>query len=88
MSTKGQLIKTFSADNKKDFLCCTLSPRGDYLYAATEDNTLYCFNMLNGSREHIMDKLHEKEVLGICHHPHLNLLATYSDEGTLKLWKP
>eukprot|EP01116_Phalansterium_solitarium_P022595 TRINITY_DN7524_c0_g2_i1.p1 TRINITY_DN7524_c0_g2~~TRINITY_DN7524_c0_g2_i1.p1 ORF type:complete len:519 (-),score=220.30 TRINITY_DN7524_c0_g2_i1:153-1709(-) len=83
---QGQLLKTFASD-KGDFTCACVSPKGDWLYGVAEDGVLHCFNLANdGLLEHRL-KVHERDVLGICHHPHQSRLATYSSDGTLNLWK-
>ncbi len=64
-----------------------LSPHCEYVYAVTEDHHLCGFNFTSNKLESLL-KIHEKHVFGLAHHPHLNILASFSEDGTIKLWKP
>ncbi|OQS05778.1 hypothetical protein THRCLA_02128 [Thraustotheca clavata] len=70
---------------KGDFVACTLSPKGKYLYGLTEKGFVLCFTLENGTMEHAI-QVCNGEVYGIVHHPHRNILATYGNDGYVRIW--
>jgi len=86
----GAVLREFKSDRGGDFVCATVSPRGRFLYAVTDDHVLQSYDIATGAIERTIE-VAESEVLGIAAHPFKNIVGTWSNEGNrgkLKLWIP
>jgi WD40 repeat-containing protein SMU1 len=98
MSLQGQLLRTLSSGKQTggDFVSVCVSPQGKWVYCMGEDGILYIFDSLTGQLENVLEistvaggaGVPGGDVIGVSHHPHRNLLASITDDGTLKTWKP
>lgn len=90
MSVSGDLIRTFTQDDlgeSNSFVSACVSPKGDFIYGLGSNGTLQCFSQTSGKREHTLPTL-DSDALGLCHHARQNIVATFSKQGGVKLWKP
>lgn len=81
--------KEEEAPKPPDFYSACSSPKGNWIYSVDKKN-IFCFNY---STKRVQKKLMANEedsndLIGVKHHPFLNLLATFDTKGNLKLWKP
>lgn len=88
MTLQGVVVKTLSSGKKEkgDFVACCTSPQGTFIYCLAEDGALYCF-----SQDGMLLKtlsVHPKDPIGLTHHPHRNILATFPGDGPLCTWRP
>jgi WD40 repeat-containing protein SMU1 len=90
MTSTGTVTKTWSSGRQEEsayFVAMAVSPRGAFLYALGGDGNIYCFNVAQGRLEHLLKVHSEGTAIGLAHHPHRNLLASFADEDQLKLWR-
>ncbi|KAI9915021.1 hypothetical protein PsorP6_007945 [Peronosclerospora sorghi] len=91
VSMGGELVRTYTSDPEKDgkqgnFVACTLSMRGKWLYGVTDKGLLVTFAVPSGQVEASMP-ICTAEATGIVHHPSRNLVATYGTDRYVRLWK-
>ncbi|KAI7894299.1 WD40-repeat-containing domain protein [Mucor mucedo] len=88
MSSRGQIMKTFSHQKKagSDFIAAAVSPQGEYVYGITEDSYMYGFQVSTGNQVGKV-KVCENEIIGVASHPLSNIIVCYDDAGYVFFFK-
>ncbi|CAG9465935.1 unnamed protein product [Pedinophyceae sp. YPF-701] len=92
MNLEGMVVRALPARREgssvkvKDFVACAVSPRGGLAYCLTEDGFVYCFELGGGSLEGSFNA-HDGGAIGLCHHPHRNVVATWATAGLLRTFR-
>jgi WD40 repeat-containing protein SMU1 len=85
MTSNGLVVKSFSTQKDKQIVYSTVSYDGEWLYIVDEDNILYSFGVeANVMRN--MFNIHEKDVIGITHHPNMSMVVSYALDGKLNIY--
>lgn len=92
VSSNGAVLRNFDVEGK-EFACACVSLKGEdkgWVYAAGFDNVLYCFNYVSGKIESFLKfaEKNEIDIIGIKHHPKLNLVVLWSLNGVVLFLTP
>ncbi|CAH0519003.1 unnamed protein product [Peronospora belbahrii] len=92
MSMRGDVVLTCKScpliDREKigNFVACTLSMHRKWLYGVADKGFVVTFDAATGKLETSM-QICNADAFGIAHHPHRNIIATYSGNRYVRLWK-
>lgn len=91
LSMDGEVLQTYKGEanggaDVGNFVSCALSIRSKWLYAVTDKGYILSFATATGSLESSM-QICNGYAFGLSHHPHRNLIATYGNDGYVRLWK-
>lgn len=91
LSMDGDVLQTFKGDSINEtkvgnFVSSALSMRGKWLYGVTDKGYLLSFTAATGVFETSM-QISNGDVYGVTHHPYRNMIATFSNDGYVRLWK-